>query len=131
MYTDHLPDLSEGPKKGPKDEDLGYWLKYSSKKNKLASHRVLPGLSAVRLHVALDFAMAQGYQCVMFLDRNGRMRDQTISFIIGTWVCYLAQMEGRPSPDTKAGQNILHYMLNRKALVARAWRKRQQAYSSG
>ena len=128
-YTDHLPDLSEGPEKGPQDEDLGYWLKYSSKKLKLARHRVLPGLSAVRLHVALDFAMAQGFQCVMF-KRDDRVTDQTIPFILGTWVCYLAQMEGRPFPDTIAGQNILHYMLNRKASMATSWRKRQQAFSS-
>ena len=128
-HTDHLPDLSEGPEKGPQDKDLRYWQKYWMGRRQLAKHTVMPGLCAVRVHTSVDFAMSQGLQCVMFMRGATRM-DQTIPFLVAVWCCYLAQMEGRPRPETIAGQNILHYLLNRKSKVARAWRKRQQAYSS-
>ena len=129
-HTMHLPDLSEGPDKGPQDKDLGYWLQNPKTRHRLAQHSVMPGLCATRVHTAIDFAMSQGFQCVQF-DRDGRQIDQTVPFILAMWVCYLAQMEGRPHPETLAAQNILHYLLNHKKRVARSWRKRQQMYSSG
>ena len=90
---------------------------------------MLPGLCGTYVHVALDFAMARNKQPVQFR-KNGYLHDQTVTFIIVVWVCYIAQLPGRPQPDTKKAQKILLYLLHRKASVAGSWRKRQQMFSS-
>ena len=54
----------------------------------------------------------------------------SIDYVLTMWVCYCAQMNGRPKPTVNSCQKVLHYLLQEVKLVVRSWRKRQQHYSS-
>ena len=64
-----------------------------------------------RLHIALDFAIAQNLWPVKFV-RGEESYDMTIKFILATWGCYAAQMCGKPALGSKACGKVLAYMLS-------------------
>lgn len=91
----------------------------------------MPGMCGKWWHIALDFVISQNLWPVMFKKPGENQRhDMTVHFIIAAWGCYIAQMIDRPRPEADSCQKLLKYCLTRKSFVVKAWRKRQQHYSS-
>ena len=106
-WGENLPDLSEG--RVPPVERLQFWrnLKCVAK---LLEHVDLTGMCRKWCHVALDFAISQNQWPVVFNkkkpDGPGELYDMTIPFVLCTWVCYSAQMNGSPALKSKACQKV-------------------------
>ena len=62
--------------------------------------------------------------------KDGVGHDMSIDFVLTMWMCYCAQMNGRPKPTVDSCQKVLYYLIQEVKLVVRSWRKRQQHYSS-
>ena len=99
---EHLPDLSEG--RPLSKEELMYWKNLKCVAM-LMPHKDLEGLCGKWTHIAIDFTMAHNNWCVIFT-KNGMVYDMTTRFILHMWVCYAAQMNGRPSLESKACRKV-------------------------
>ena len=123
-WSENLPDLSEG--RPPAAKDLMFWKNLCGN---LTSHTEFPGLCAKWMHIAIDFAIATDEMPVRFV-KNGQLYDMVIPFVLKTWVCYAAQMNGSPDLTSKACQKVLEYMVTQPAKVVKSWRKRSYFYAS-
>ena len=66
-----------------------------------------------------------------FIKREGgKTQNMVIYFTLSFWCCYVAQMHGRPKPESDSCQKLLYFLLMNPQLVVKGWRNRQQLFSS-
>ena len=88
-WVDRMPDISDKPQMPP--SEMKFWKK-QARKSRLKPHPSLPGVCAVWLNGAIDFAIKNNKWPVRFKDANGVSNDMVPDFTVTVWVKYVTKM---------------------------------------